>query len=234
MYCFGGAARRVATSQFAKSLFSRLRRQKRVYPPLCPPTPPRFLSRFALFSCHFWVRFFVRKLDPWSPPGLVHAYLYIFRRFFGHQKRIFWKQSPWWRVFENARLWFKGEPFSSPVPLGLICNRPGNDGLRGREWIWANENMLMSFIIQRMLCEGRNRIFIVLGFSCGWAKTMLRYMWRRIFFFENEEKVSVFKKLISRCCVDKRRRINISLESSFFQIAMTWNTSAFAGFVNDA
>lgn len=41
------------------------------------------------------------------------------------------------------------------------------------------------------------------------------------FFFENEEKVSVFKKLISRCCVDKRRRINISLESSFFQIAMT-------------
>ena len=72
-----------------------------------------------------------------------------------------------------------------------------------------------------MLCDGRNRIFIVLGFSCGWAKTMLRYMWRRIFSFENEEKVSVFKKLISRCCVDKRRRINISLESSFFQIAMT-------------
>ena len=54
------------------------------------------------------------------------------------------------------------------------------------------------------------------------------------FFLENEEKVSVFKKLISRCRVDKRRRINISLESSSFQIAMTWNTSAFAGFVNDA
>ena len=85
--------------------------------------PPRFLSRFALFSCHFWVRFFVRKLDPWSPPGLVHAYLYIFRRFFGHQKRIFWKQSPWGRVFENARLWFKGESFLSPEPLGFVTDQ---------------------------------------------------------------------------------------------------------------
>ena len=187
MYCFGGAARRVATSQFAKSLFSRLRRQKRVYLPLPPPLPFKICAVFLPFLSVFLLA------EIRSPPGLVHAYLYIFRRFFGHQKRIFWKQSPWWRVFENARLWFKGEPFSSPVPLGLICNRSGNDGLRGREWIWADENMLMSFIIQRMLCEGRNRIFIVLGFSCGWAKTMLRYMWRRIFSFENEEKSPFLK-----------------------------------------
>ena len=26
------------------------------------------------------------------------------------------------------------DSFSSPEPLGLICNRPRNDGLWGREW----------------------------------------------------------------------------------------------------
>ena len=99
-------------------------REKECTHPFVPPPPsPRFLSRFALFSCHFWVRFFVRKLDPWSPPGLVHAYLYIFRRFFGHQKGIFWKQSPWWRVFENTLLWFKGESFLSPEPLGFVTDQ---------------------------------------------------------------------------------------------------------------
>ena len=118
MYCFGGAARRVATSQFAKSLFSRLRRQKRVYPPL---PPPPFPFKICAVFLPFLSVFLLAEIR--SPPGLVHAYLYIFRRFFGHQKGIFWKQSPWWRVFENARLWFKGESFLSPEPLGFVTDQ---------------------------------------------------------------------------------------------------------------
>ena len=52
MYCFDGAARRVATSQFAKSLFSRIRLQKRVYPPL-PPPPVRFGLKTGIHFAHF-------------------------------------------------------------------------------------------------------------------------------------------------------------------------------------
>ena len=90
---------------------------KKSVPTPSPPLPFKICAVFLPFLSVFLLA------EIRSPPGLVHAYLYIFRRFFGHQKGIFWKQSPWWRVFENARLWFKGESFLSPEPLGFVTDQ---------------------------------------------------------------------------------------------------------------
>ena len=100
----------------------------------------------------------------------------------GNRKRIFSKTFSRVGIFENAGFSFtfgrtKKEVFEYDDVIPHIYFFPA----------------------QRIFSEGCYRISITLAFKCGWAKAArIRYMWMRIFFsffFQNGEKISVFKNI---------------------------------------
>ena len=96
----------------------------------------------------------------------------------GHRKRIFSKTLSRVEIFENAG-------FSS------TCGRTKTDNFEYDDVIHVHHILLA----WRMFNKGCYRISIVLGFSCGRAKTTrIRYAWMRVF-LKKEEKILVFKNI---------------------------------------
>ena len=103
----------------------------------------------------------------------------------GHPKRIFSKTLSRVEIFENAGFSFR---FGRTKPEVF-------------EYDDVIHHILLAWRMYRKWCY---RISIVLAFSCERTKTIrIRYVWTRIF-FENGEKISVFKNIWLR--VDRALR----------------------------
>ena len=166
--------------------------------------PKTFRPRRPQVSVFLWKRIPPPPFDPPSTRIWWH----------GHWKRIFSKTLSRVKILENAgfsfmsgrtkirwcHISYTANPLLSP-PGGLIKTlSKGKAGLNGEG---VGLFKLFSETHQRELArhilrKGYYRIYTVLAFSCGRAKTIrIRYVWMHIF-LKTEKKTCVFKNIRKR------------------------------------
>ena len=100
--------------------------------------------------------------------------------------RVQWKRSPKMHLFKNA---LQSGDFWKRRLFAFICGRTKSEVF---EYDDVTHHILLAW---PMLRKGCYRIYIVLAFSCGRAKTIrIRYVRMRNF-FENGEKILFFKNV---------------------------------------